>query len=313
MRRSFAPALFFLTTLLCTASLYGHVVSMSSGELHVTGNLATYELRMPMYEVAHAANPETALLDHVSFERAARTSASCAQDGDSYVCRATYEFPAPVDRLRAECTLFQITVPNHVHILRATLVDKLAGDKLDQVVFDQSFTRAEIRFRPPSAAERIAGEVVAGGERAVTSVAGALFLVALVAASRSLKEAALLAVMFVIGEWIARPIAPRIPWQLSTRFLEAAMGLTVAYLAVEMLTLPQAGQRWAVVLALGLFHGLYYAAFPATYLAGAALLQLLAIAILAIVIRRAPPAAPRYAAWGLLFAGLGWFATRLVS
>jgi hypothetical protein len=90
------------------------------------------------------------------------------------------------------------------------------------------------------------------------------------------------------------------------------MGLTVAYLAVETLTLPKAGQRWAVVLALGLFHGLYYAAFPATYLAGATLTQLANIAILAVVARRAPPAAPRYVVWGLLIAGLGWFATRLI-
>jgi hypothetical protein len=288
-------------------SLFGHVVSMSSGELHVAGTHATYELRMPMYEFAHVANPETALLEHVSFSGAERKSAECAQDGDTYVCRATYEFPAPVDRLRAECTLFRITVPNHVHILRAT-----RGENLDQVVFDQSFTRAEIRFRPPSAAERIAGEVATGAARGVVSVAGLLFLLALVAASRSTKEVALLAVMFLIGEWIARPIAPRIPWQLSTRFLEAAMGLTVAYLAVETLTLPKAGQRWAVVLALGLFHGLYYAAFPATYLAGATLTQLANIAILAVVARRAPPAAPRYVVWGLLIAGLGWFATRLI-
>ncbi len=91
------------------------------------------------------------------------------------------------------------------------------------------------------------------------------------------------------------------------------MALTVAYLAVEMLTLPKAGQRWAVVLALGLFHGLYFAGFPATYLVGAGLVQIVAIALLVALALRVAPATSRYAAWGLLAAGLGWFATRLMS
>jgi hypothetical protein len=30
----------------------------------------------------------------------------------SYICTADYEFPVPVDRLDAECTFHQVTVPN---------------------------------------------------------------------------------------------------------------------------------------------------------------------------------------------------------
>ena len=48
-----------------------------------------------MYEVAHVANPETALLDHVKFEGARRTSSSCQEQDGTYVCRADYEFDGP--------------------------------------------------------------------------------------------------------------------------------------------------------------------------------------------------------------------------
>jgi len=44
-----------------------HVMSMSSGDLAVEGARAHYELRMPLYEVAHVEAPERALLEHVRF------------------------------------------------------------------------------------------------------------------------------------------------------------------------------------------------------------------------------------------------------
>jgi hypothetical protein len=34
------------------------MVSMSTGDLKVEGNHASYELRMPMYEIAHVRKPE---------------------------------------------------------------------------------------------------------------------------------------------------------------------------------------------------------------------------------------------------------------
>ena len=36
---------------------WAHVMSMSSGDLTVTGARARYELRMPLYEVAHIKDP----------------------------------------------------------------------------------------------------------------------------------------------------------------------------------------------------------------------------------------------------------------
>jgi hypothetical protein len=280
---------------------------MSTGQLTVDGPTAVYELRMPMYEVAHVSNPATSLLDHIHFENAQRTSGKCDQEGDAYVCRADYEFPGLIDRLSVDCTFAEITVPNHVHILYA-----VQGKNSDQVVFDQSFPRTEVRFRPPSKVEVILKELGGGLWRAITSPAGILFLVSLVIAARTGRESILLIAMFLAGEWLAKPIAPRIPWQLSPRFLEAAMALSVAYLAIEIVALPQAGQRWLIVLVLGLFHGLYFAALPQTYLAGATAAQIAMIAVLVLATRRLPLTFHRMGAWALLAAGVGWFAVRVI-
>lgn len=293
--------------ILLPGPLWAHVVSLSTGELRVDGPLAVYELRMPMFEVAHVANPETALIDHIRFDNAHRVSAKCHEEDGTYVCIANYEFPGLVDRLDVECTFYQITVPNHVHLLNA-----VQGANRDQAIFDQSFPRAEVRFHPPSRTELFVRELGAGLWRALASPV-ALFLLSLVIAARSGREAVLLMAMYLIGEWLVRPIGPRIPWQLSQRFIEAAMALTVAYLAIEILMLPAAGKRWAVVFVLGLFHGLYFAAFPATYLAGAAIVQAALVAVLVIVAARwATPALRRAGARVLLIAGLGWFVTRLL-
>jgi hypothetical protein len=281
---------------------------MSSGELHVTGRTATYELRIPMYEVAHVTNPETALLDHVKFEGARRTSSNCREMDGAYICRAEYEFTDPVpDKLEVECTLFQITVPNHVHLLYA-----VQGPNSDQAVFDQSFRQVEVRFHPPSRAELIAKDGAAGIGRLLKSVSGLLFLVVLVLASRNIREAGILTVAFLAGEWLARPLAPRIPLAFSPEFLEAVLALTVAYLAAEIVFLPDSQARWAVVPILGIAHGLAFAAFPPPYLAAASITQALFLGMLWLAARKMPAAWRRPAAEVILVAGIGWFARMLL-
>jgi len=297
-----------LLPLLLTGCAYAHVVSMSSGELHVNGRTATYELRIPMYEVAHVTHPETALLDQVKFEGARRTSSNCQEQEGSYICRADYEFDRPVpDKLEVECTLFQVTVPNHVHLLYA-----VQGPNSDQAVFDQSFRQAEVRFHPPSRAEVIAKDAAAGIARLFKSVSGLLFLVVLVLAARNTREAGILTIAFLAGEWLARPLAPRIPLSFSPEFLEAVLALTVAYLAAEIVFLPESRARWAVVPVLGIAHGLAFAAFPPSYLTAASTAQVILLGVLWLAASRMPSTWRRPAAGVMLVAGIGWFARMLL-
>ena len=74
------------------AVLQAHMVSMSSGELRVTGNRATFELRMPLYEIEHVRSPESALFSQLRFSSAGvegrLLEKSCREDRDdgAYRC-----------------------------------------------------------------------------------------------------------------------------------------------------------------------------------------------------------------------------------
>ncbi|MGH9663126.1 MAG: HupE/UreJ family protein, partial [Bryobacteraceae bacterium] len=278
-----------LLFLVAAVPLAAHVVSISAGEARVEGSRLTYELRMPLYEIAHIADPQVSLWKHIRFTSnrvdGRIVEHNCLPRGDNYVCRAVYEFPSEIDRLQIECTFASITVPNHVHMLRAT-----KGDRTDQAVFDESFTEADLRFRPPTAAELAMKAIAEGVWRAVAGAMQLLFLASLALAARSRRELLALAGAFLAGELLACALAPHVLPRLSPRFLEAATALTVAYLAVEILLLPKAGQRWIVVGVLGLFHGLYFALFltagefnPALFLAGVLLAELVVIAALALI------------------------------
>ncbi len=294
---------------------------MSSGDLTIDGARAHYELRMPLYEVSHVTTPERTLLEHMRFAAARIVAQNCAPNPAQamYVCTADYEFPAPVTQVDVECTLAAATVPNHVHLLRAEI-----GGKHDQAVFDISFTHATLRFRPPTV-EIALTQSGAGWMRALGGAAQLLFLAALVLAARSRRELVALSTMFLVGQIGCVWAMPHLSWQPAPRFVEAAAALTVAYLAVEILLLPQAGARWAIAGILGAFHGLYFHLFlqntgysAAWVLAGAAVAETAAISVFALLFSRVtriarPLLAAQVSAIGLLLFGLLWFGLRLRS
>jgi len=284
--------------------MWAHVVSMSTGELRVDGPLADYELRIPMIEIAQMANPAS-ILDHIQFDGGHRRSAKCAEEDGTYVCHASYEFENLVpDKLGVECRFFEVTVPNHVHWLHAT-----RGANGDQEVFDQAFPRSELRFRPPSRTEIFWRQFGSGFARAAMNWIGLLFLVGLAIAS---PRAALPLLGFLGGEAAAILIGPRIPWPLAPRFLESAMALTVAYLAVEILMASDARHLAWIVGVLGVFHGLFVAGFPLPYSVGAGVFQIGLVAVLGLGARYVSLFWRRGMAWILLTAGLGGFALRVV-
>ena len=308
--------------LLGAAAAWGHVVSMSSGYLTVNGVRAHFELQMPLYEIVHVTQPERTLLEHVRFAGARTLTQSCAPDQPNgvYVCRADYEFAAAPQQVEVECTLAAVTVPNHVHVLRAVM-----GEKRDEELFDLSFTHATLRFRPPTAAE-IALEQAAGGfRRALGGPVQILFLAALALAARSRRELMALAAMFLAGQTAAVLAAPQTGWQPAPRFVEAAAALTIAYLAMEILLLPKAGSRWMIAGVLGAFHGLYFhlflqtAGYPPGYvLAGAAAAEIAVLGVLALVLGRviqwARALRPvQVSASALLAFGIAWFVLRMIG
>ncbi len=303
-----------------------HMVSISTGEITIEGNRARYVIRMPIYEVQHIKDAGPALLNAIHFSsggsEARRLDGSCSNDAaeNALVCTANYEFAAPVEILDASSAFHTLTVPNHVHVLRGTL-----GDKSDQAVLDLSFPKATLRFRPPTLFERIAQQSVAGAMRAAGGSAQWLFLAALVLAARSRRELLRIAAMFLLGEILSCLLLPVTGWQPAPQFVEAACALTIAYLAVEILLLPEAGMRWLVVGVLGLFHGLYFSLFitggefsAGWVLLGVVVIEVVLLALLGWILSRLArflpmPAATRAAAGLLLVVGLAWFFVRLRS
>lgn len=282
---------------------FAHAVSTSTGDLRIEGRNGVYELRIPAYEVEHAENPEIALLNEIRFGGAQRTSSECRHNGDWFVCRASYAFSEDVTgALDVECTLYRATVPNHIHVLYAT-----QGKNVDQKIFDQNLTTAELRFRPPSFVESLSRDGVAGAVRFIRSFSGILFLAAIALSVRKRRDAFFLGALFLAAEWLVRPVAPFIPIPLSPEFLEAVLALTAAYLTGELLFLSESRARWVVVPLFGLLHGLPFTAFPPLYLAGAATVQVVFLAAFSFAALRLPDKVRRPAAGMVLAASLVWF------
>jgi hypothetical protein len=306
--------------------LSAHVMSMSTGDVTVEGNRAHYELSMPIYEIGELKNPESALFDHIHFSTAGQSGhlvrRACHPDigQGAFLCSADYEFPIAVDRLDIDCTFHQVTVPNHVHLLRAQ-----KDGKNGQAIFDFTAATAQIRFDPPTAAETFFTETGAGFVRALGGLAQILFLATLALAARTRRELMALTGMFLLGQIAAALIAPGLNWSPAPRFVEAATALTIAYMAVEILVLPEAGKRWLIAGVLGIFHGLYFALFLRTsefhalyVLSGAAMAEAILIVFFAFCFSRIARLASGYrpaqvSAGLLLGVGMFWFFLRLRS
>jgi hypothetical protein len=300
-----------LALLLWAVPVCAHVMSMSSGDLTVEGARAHYELRMPLYEIVHVTSPERTLLEHIHFGGARLMHNECRTEAARgvYICTADYSYAAPVETVDVECTFAAVTVPNHVHLLRA----ERAG-KRDQAIFDIGFTRATLRFRPPTAIETAILQAGAGAVSALSGIVQFLFLLALALAGRTRGERLAIAAAFVIGQAASVFAMPRLAWQLAPRFVDAATGLGMAYLAVEVLLLPTAGARWLVAAVMGGLYGLYFHLFlqtaaysPWLVLSGAAVAELTAFTLFSLLTFRLPPRARQIAAGAVMICGAGWF------
>ena len=297
----------------------GHVISMSNGFATVSGNRVEYILRMPDYEIAQVKDPARALLDRIRFssgrKTARRVDGECHDDPSTstLICAANYQFTAPVEKLGVECSFYEATVPNHIHLLRA----ERAG-KYDQAILDSAFSSATLAFRPPTAVETAVGESAAGAMRVWTNLTQVLLLVAIGLAARTRREFAVLVAAFLAGECAGTAILLRTLWQPPPRFAEAAAALALAYLALEILAFPKSGGRWVLALMFGGFQGMFFALFVSDsgyssgwVLAGACFAALAIAGLCAIP--RPGPILRKVAAFGFLATGIVWFCIRLRS
>jgi hypothetical protein len=310
---------------LAAVSLAAHSMSMSSGELSLDGDEAVLSVRVPDYEVQQLADPQQAVLGafvlRVSGQELERRAGSCAaneQDG-SYDCTSRYAWPEDGAVVEVECDLPDAVAPNHVHVLRA-----VSPEGAEQQVFDYASRRQTFRFRPMGAAERIFSEAKAGAVRVLLGPAQILFLFALAVAARGREELVQMTAAFLTTLACTAVAVSVLDWQPPPGFADAAGALTIAYLAVETLTLPEAGGRWLVAGGMGTFHGLYFGVFlqqasmsPAAVLFGASLMAALILALLHALTGKlshdfGESLFRKTCAGALCLIGVGWFVARLI-
>ena len=297
---------------------------MSTGWATIYGNRVDYILRMPAYELPPGKDPTGPLFSHIrfssGFETGRLTGSECHDDPATvtYVCGASYQFRNPVERLSVDCSFYEITVPNHIHMLHAD-----RNGKTDQAILDSTFSTATLAFRPPTDAELIAQQSGAGAFRVWTSWALLLLLLAIALAARSTGELLMLAAAFSSGLWAGTAALLQTMWQPSPRFTEAAIALALAYLALEILAFPASRGRWMLALVFGAFAGMYFAKFVADsgyrfgyVLSGAtvaALLTLGAAGLAGWIVSRNGfrNVLSKIVASGLLLTGSVWFIVRL--
>jgi hypothetical protein len=310
---------------LAAGSLVAHSMSMSNGELSLEGDEAVLSIRMPDYEVQPLADPQQALLGafilRVDGQELEQTAGQCSEnetDG-SYDCTSRFPWPEEAAVVEVECDLPDVIVANHVHVLRA-----VSPDGAEQQVFDYTSRRQTFRFRPMGAVERIVSEGKAGAARILLGPAQMLFLFALVVAARGRRELVQMTAAFLATLAVTAVVVSALDWQPPPGFTDAAGALTIAYLAVETLTLPEAGGRWLVAGGMGAFHGLYFGLFlqqasmsPAAVLFGALAATVLALALLYGLASRlskdfGDSLFRKVCAGALCLVGVGWFVFRLI-
>ncbi len=290
-----------------------HVVSTSNGELRINGAVATYELRMPLYEVSQLSKPGDTLFDNIQFAGGRLIEKQCSTSAEWLQCTGKYLFASDVKELGVTCRFASVTVPNHVHMFRAVKV----GGESEQRFFDSTLVETNLTFRPPSTGEFFLRALVEGFRRGLSGITTALFLFAIAVVAQDRKQFLLLAGILAAVELVTASFAPT---QLSPKFLEAAAALSTAYIAIEKILVPKAGQRWLVVAILGVFHGLFFRFF-AVELSGAPSIAGFATGLLfanfawmlpASLLTLLPAKGQRIVTWILVFAGTFWFGYRIL-
>lgn len=251
----------WLIVLIASAGpLAAHVVSTSTGEIRVEGAVASYEFRIPTYELQHMPETSVRLLDSIHFHgengsEAQRLEAKCGTDpvAGMFVCRAKYLFDREPEGIRVTCDYPKVTVPHHLHILTA-----IRKGVQDQAFFDASFRETTLTFRKRPEWEYVARRFFKGFGRAFSLYPTLLFLLAFVFAANNRRDLWIGGGIMAGAMFATAWFTPQFAMQLPPRFVPAAAWLSSAYLAADSILAPQSGwSRRFIAGLLGLIHGAY--------------------------------------------------------
>jgi HupE / UreJ protein len=162
----------------------------------------------------------------------------------------TYTFEHDVKRLKVTSTLHRITQPDHQHLLVLG-----EGEDTRQGVLDIRVPSVEIDVGQQTTVEVFRDFLQLGITHIITGYDHLAFLTGLLIATTTIRSLVKVVTSFTIAHSITLALATFSLVNLSGRWIESMIALTIAYVAIENYTGKVLVHRWKVTFLFGLVHG----------------------------------------------------------
>lgn len=168
----------------------------------------------------------------------------------------TYRWPQPVHTLTIRYDLFLPGAPT-----ASCLATIVRGPDVHSVVFTPEHREVSLAFDRVLHLSQLTGFVLLGIRHILSGYDHLLFLLSLLMVGGALRPLAKVVTAFTVAHSITLSLAVLHIVALPARWVESAIALSIAYVALENLRRRQINvrQRWLVTFGFGLVHGLGFA------------------------------------------------------
>ena len=207
--------------------------------------------------LTHRSELEQQILKHFVIRNAGREGTPTVTDfrvltSGELELKWTHQFPRSLSSVELESTFYRLIDEHHRALCRVDY-----DSQVEQFLFDSHRTRQRIEIRQDSTglAERMGRFIQLGTEHIFTGYDHIAFLVGLTLLGGSLGALIRVVSSFTVAHSITLILAALDVVVLPTRFVEAAIALSICYIALENIFARQIKFRWVVAFLFGLVHG----------------------------------------------------------
>lgn len=174
--------------------------------------------------------------------------------GVSFTLRYTTD--APVERF----TLYYDLLFDEADPLHLNFVLFLEGDDVDQTVLDSSHRSYQyVSLHPATPASVLSKYMWLGMLHIWTGYDHLLFLLSLLLVATRVKDMLKIVTAFTVAHSLTLALAATGVIRISPVWVETAIALSIAYVAIENMAARRSELRWLLTFAFGLIHGLGFA------------------------------------------------------
>jgi hypothetical protein len=238
------------------------------------------------------------------------TSTPGARIDEWYLLALDGALAASPERLAVETRLFLEQNPDHVEYTAVAW----EGEEPTEVVFGAGEHRAELVPQGARRAGVLGSFLRLGVDHILSGWDHLAFVLALLVAVRGVRPLVGVVTAFTVAHSVTLALAAFEVVRLPSNFVELAIALSIAYVALDNLLRREAHAPWLLAFAFGLVHGLGFAGFLSSALAGeplkltallgfnlgveaGQLLVVVPIALVLLVFGPAPPPEPDAERW----------------